>query len=152
MPVAGGTRAPDTVADVSESASWARRILALIVDWAACTGVAALLVAYDVLSSNPAGAYTLGFFVLESAVFTALLGGSFGQLMTRLRVVRLDGRRLDLGRALLRSVMIALVIPPLVFRPDGRGLHDMAVGSRVVPLVVGDPAQPQDPTKQGSNS
>jgi hypothetical protein len=32
--------------------------------------------------------------------------------------------------------MIALVIPPLVFRPDGRGLHDMTVGSYVVPLQV----------------
>lgn len=75
-------------------------------------------------------------FILESALFTALLGGSFGQLATRLRVVRPDGGHLDLGRALLRSVMIALVIPPLVFRPDGRGLHDMTVGSYVVPLQV----------------
>jgi hypothetical protein len=32
--------------------------------------------------------------------------------------------------------MIALVIPPLVFRPDGRGLHDMTAGSYVVPLQV----------------
>jgi len=133
---------------VLETASWARRVLALVIDWLACTAVTVLALgglegwSEDRLS----GGYTLGIFVLESALFTALLGGSFGQLATRLRVVRLDGRRLDLGRALLRSVMIALVIPPLVFRPDGRGLHDMSVGSRVVPLVV------QDPTNQGSNS
>jgi len=34
----------------------------------------------------------------------------------------------------VRSLLIALVIPPLVFRPDGRGLHDLAVGSVTVPL------------------
>jgi hypothetical protein len=32
-------------------------------------------------------------------------------------------------------VLICLVIPPLVFRPDGRGLHDLVCHSAVVPLV-----------------
>ena len=34
-----------------------------------------------------------------------------------------------------RQVLIALVIPPLVFRPDGRGLHDIAAGSATVTLA-----------------
>jgi len=77
-------------------------------------------------------------FVGESALLTALSGGSFGQLATRLRVVRIDGsgRPLSLLRALLRQFLIILVIPPLVFRPDGRGLHDLAAGSATVPLQV----------------
>jgi uncharacterized RDD family membrane protein YckC len=76
-------------------------------------------------------------FIGESALLMALSGGSFGQLATRLRVVRVDGsgRPLTLLVALLRQVLICLVIPPLVFRPDGRGLHDLACGSAVVPLV-----------------
>jgi uncharacterized RDD family membrane protein YckC len=86
-----------------------------------------------------AGTYVLGVFVLESAAFTALSGGSFGQLATRLRVVRVVGDRLDPRPvpphlALLRQVLIALVIPPLVYRPDGRGLHDLAARSAVVTL------------------
>lgn len=122
------------MAPVRETASWSRRIFALLVDWFACYGVAEFLVQVDALPGNPFGVWTMVLFVLENTVFTSLLGGSFGQLATRLRVVRLDGGRLDLLRALARSVMIAVVIPPLVFRPDGRGLHDMAVGSQVVPL------------------
>lgn len=118
-----------------ETASWARRVLALIVDWIACLGVTLLVLGPAGWSEDPlAGTYTLGIYVLENALFTALLGGSFGQMATRLRVVRADGGRLDLPRSLARSAMIAVVIPPLVFRPDGRGLHDMAVGSYVVPL------------------
>lgn len=124
-----------TVSPVRETASWAHRILALLVDWLACLGVTVLVLGPEDWSSDPlSGTYTLLIYVLENALFTSLVGGSFGQLATRLRVVRLDGRRLDPIRALARSVMIALVIPPLVFRPDGRGLHDMAVGSHVVPL------------------
>ena len=120
-----------------ETASWGHRILALLIDWFASIGVVILLIGFGGWAEDPAaGLYTLGVFVLQSALLIALAGGSFGQLVTRLRVVRYDGvpRPVDLLRALVRQVLIALVIPPLVFRPDGRGLHDMAVGSSVVRL------------------
>ena len=76
----------------------------------------------------------LGVFALESTVLTALAGGSFGKLATGLRVVREDGsgQPVDLMRSLLRAVLVCLVVPPLVYRPDRRGLHDMAAGSRTV--------------------
>lgn len=116
-----------------QSASWPRRALALLVDWLACLAVAQVLVAYGVLDGNPNGTWTLAVFVLESALFTALLGGSFGKLATRLRVVREDGSGpVGLIGALLRSVLVALVVPPLVFQSDGRGLHDLAAGTRTV--------------------
>jgi uncharacterized RDD family membrane protein YckC len=56
-------------------------------------------------------------------------------MVTRLRVVRVaDGGRIDLLRSFARAILVALVIPPLVFRPDGRGLHDLAAGSATVTL------------------
>jgi uncharacterized RDD family membrane protein YckC len=121
-----------------ETATWARRILALLVDWFASTFVVILLLGGvdQWAGDREAGFYVLGVFVLESALFTALSGGSFGQLATRLRVVREDGdpRPIAPHLALVRQVLIALVIPPLVYRPDGRGLHDLAAGSAVVTL------------------
>lgn len=121
-----------------ETASWARRILALLVDWFASTLVVIFaLGGVDAWAGDQeAGFYVLCVFVVESALFTALSGGSFGQVATRLRVVRDGGdpRPLPPHLALLRQVLIALVIPPLVYRPDGRGLHDLAVGSSVVTL------------------
>jgi len=122
---------------VTETASWARRTLALVVDWAASTLVVVLAIGpAGWLEDRASGFYVLGVFALESAVLTALVGGSFGKLATRLRVVREDGsgRPLDLLRCLARAVLVCLVVPPLVFRPDGRGLHDLAVGSRTVRL------------------
>jgi uncharacterized RDD family membrane protein YckC len=116
-----------------ESATWGRRILALFVDWITCLAVVEGLVAVGVLGGNPNGLGTLALFVLESALFTALTGGSFGKLATKIRVVRRDGsgQPPSLLRALLRSVLVALLIPPLLTF-DGRGLHDVAAGTRTV--------------------
>ena len=120
-----------------ETASWGRRIIALLVDWFASTLVVVVALGPAGWSENRASSfYTLLVFALESSVLTAVAGGSFGKLATRLRVVRNDGsgRTVDLLRSLLRQVMVCLVIPPLVFRPDGRGLHDMAAGSVTVTI------------------
>lgn len=121
-----------------ETATLVRRILALMVDWLASTCVVILLLGGVSAWSGDrsSGFYVLGVFVLESALFTALSGGSFGQIATRLRVVRVNGdpRPLDPLRALARQLLIALVIPPLVYRSDGRGLHDVLVGSATVTL------------------
>ena len=120
-----------------ETASWGRRILALAVDWFACTLVVIALIGPRGWSEDPLSSwYVLALFVAESALFTAVAGGSFGKLATRLRVVRNDGSYGPVSplRCLLRQVLVALVIPPLVYRPDGRGLHDIAAGSRTARL------------------
>jgi uncharacterized RDD family membrane protein YckC len=113
--------------------TWGRRVLALFVDWLTCLAVVEGLVAADVIAANPNGLGTLALFVLESALFTALAGGSFGKLATRIRVVRRDGsgQPPSLLRALLRSVLVGLLVPPLLTF-DGRGLHDVAAGTRSV--------------------
>jgi uncharacterized RDD family membrane protein YckC len=119
------------------TASWPRRILALFVDWAASTLVVVAVMGLDGWSESRASSWwTLLVFVVESALFTALVGGSFGKLVTGLRVARVDGsgRPLDLLRSLLRAVLVCLVVPPVIYRPDGRGLHDLAVGTATVPV------------------
>ena len=59
----------------------------------------------------------------------SLLGGSFGQLVMRVVVVRLDSKPVNLLQALGRTALICLVVPPLVFNRDNRGLHDLAFGT-----------------------
>lgn len=121
-----------------ETASWPRRILALFIDWVVSTLVVIVFVGWeDYLEPGGLAQFAvLGAFVVESALFTWLLGGSFGQLLTRLRVVPADGnlRMLNFFKVLARQVMIALVIPPLVFRPDGRGLHDVLTDTATVDM------------------
>ena len=118
-----------------ETASWGRRIVALFADWIASTLVVIAVVGWDDYQGGSTSSFlVLGVFVIESAIFTALVGGSFGQIATRLRVINVAayGGNVDVLHALGRQVLIALVIPPLVFRPDGRGLHDLMAGSATV--------------------
>lgn len=120
-----------------ETASWAHRVGALFVDWFASTLVVVALVGFPELGTGDStfNLLVLMVFVLEASVLVPTMGGSFGQVLTRLRVVRIeDGGNVDFLRAVLRAVLVALVIPPLVFKPDGRGLHDLAAGSAVVTL------------------
>jgi uncharacterized RDD family membrane protein YckC len=65
-------------------------------------------------------------------VLTPLAGGSFGQLLTRVAVVRLDRTPVTLLVALLRTLLICLVIPPVIYNRDRRGLHDLVAGTITV--------------------
>lgn len=121
-----------------ETASWPRRMLAFLVD-----AVASALVVVAVLGleryldpEGPGSWLVLLAYLVESALFTATIGGSFGKMVTRLRVVHASGdpRPVALHKVAARQALIALLIPPLVFRPDGRGLHDLAAGSATVTL------------------
>lgn len=114
-------------------AGWGRRILALAVDWVASMLVAATFIGGAVWSGQGAQNWvTMLVFLTEASVLTPLLGGSFGQLVTRIGVVRIDGRPLNPFLSLLRTFLICLVVPPLVFNRDQRGLHDMAAGTVTV--------------------
>ena len=115
-------------------ASWLRRGLALFVDWVAASLVAGGFFGYDWFGETAGQQGWIAMspilvLLVEASVLTALLGGSFGQLALRIVVVRLDGRPVNLLQALGRTALICLVIPPLVFNRDNRGLHDLAFGT-----------------------
>lgn len=123
-----------------ETASWGRRIIALIVDWMLCTLVVIAIFGLEEYTEpgSIASVMVLAVYVVESALLTWLAGGSIGKLLTGLCVVPADGRlrKLNPLKALGRQVLVALVIPPLVFRSDGRGLHDLFAGTTTVTFAT----------------
>ncbi|WP_408899630.1 RDD family protein [Nocardioides sp. R1-1] len=123
-----------------ETASWGRRILALVVDWTLCTLAVIVIFGLDeyTKTGSTASLMVLPVYVVESALLTWLAGGSAGKLLTGLCVVPEDGRlrRLNPLKMLVRQVMVALVIPPLVFRADGRGLHDIVAGTSTITFAT----------------
>ena len=113
-------------------AGWGRRLAALFIDWFASLLVTEVAASWMSMSSDTERSMPLLVFLVEATLFTAVAGGSFGQLALRVAVVRLDGRPVTILNALLRTALICLVIPPLVFNRDNRGLHDLAVGTVTV--------------------
>ncbi len=127
QPPASGGSALGGLPPGTEVAGLGRRLGAIAIDWAASLLVASLLLRAGFgqdLSLLP-----LAVFAVEVTILTWLTSSSFGQRLLGIVVVRLDGSRLGLGRAALRTLLICLVIPAVVYDSEGRGLHDRAVGS-----------------------
>jgi uncharacterized RDD family membrane protein YckC len=101
-----------------------RRLLALIVDWAAC-----MVISLAIFKTQ---AWTIAFFAGEVWLLTGLTGFTLGKRLLGIRVARLDGRPVGLPFALLRTFLLLLVVPALVFDKDLRGLHDRAARTIVL--------------------
>jgi uncharacterized RDD family membrane protein YckC len=103
-----------------------------MVDWFAAVLLVRLFVPGVSYGTAASGFVTLGFFFAELTLFTWLAAASFGQRIFGLAIVRLDGQPVGLLRSALRSLQVCLLIPPLVWDRDGRGLHDRSIRTALV--------------------
>ncbi|MFB6894670.1 RDD family protein [Kitasatospora sp. NPDC056327] len=104
-----------------------RRMGALFVD-----GWLISLVAFGLIGKGTAGSanmWTTPLFFTVTVLLLATTGTTVGKRLFGLRVVRMDGGRATIPQVLLRTVLLCLLVPPLVWDRDGRGLHDKAVGT-----------------------
>lgn len=114
-------------------AGWSRRFAALIVDWALANVVAFALAGSSVWDASGGRTWVpLVCWLVMVWLATTLTGASPGQWVLGVRIVRLDRRRIGAVKAAVRTALIGLVIPPLIFDREGRGLHDLAVGTAAV--------------------
>lgn len=102
-----------------------RRLGALAIDWALATVVSIAFFGND-------GLATLGIFAGVQVLFLVTVGGSIGHLVARLRVVPMAGGPLGFWRPVVRTLLICVVIPAVVWDPDQRGLHDRIAGTVLV--------------------
>ena len=102
-------------------AGFGARIVAYLIDSVACA-----VISYGLFRDQ---VWTLAIFAVEVLALTALAGGSAGQIARGLRVVRVDGHPLGVLRAALRTVLLLLLVPALIWDRDGRGLHDRLSGA-----------------------
>jgi len=111
-------------------AGMARRIGAIFIDWLLCT----LVVVAAIRPPHEQVEYwTLALFAAQDAVFTGLTGLTVGKQVLRIRVARLDGSMAG-GWALVRTLLMLAVVPPLILDRDLRGLHDRAANTVVARL------------------
>lgn len=71
-------------------------------------------------------------FVLLQILFVIILGGSIGHRLVGLRLVTLTGEWVGLWRPIVRSVLLGLAIPALVWDSDQRGFHDKVAGTVLI--------------------
>ena len=115
------------------AASWPRRIGALFIDWFVALLLAAGVTGTSIADPEGAGPWwPLLMFLIEVAILTGLIGCSIGKRIMGIKVIRPDGSPIGLWRALIRTALVLLVVPPLVTTQERRGLQDLAAGSMVV--------------------
>ncbi|MCK6065391.1 MULTISPECIES: RDD family protein [Microbacterium] len=102
-----------------------RRVLAIIVDWGCAVVISMAFFSYDALA-------TTTIFVIVQILFIPTIGGSPGHRLFGMRVQRVPGGWPGLWRPIVRSVLLALVIPAVIWDADNRGLHDKAAGTVLV--------------------
>jgi hypothetical protein len=110
-----------------------RRIAALFVDWMIAYGLAALAMSVGIGTMATLSTAILIVWLVLGAVSVRLFGFTPGQFALGLLVVPVDGRQhVGFGRALVRGVLIAVVIPALITDSDMRGLQDKVTNTAVV--------------------
>lgn len=105
-----------------------RRLGALVIDWLACLAIS--LAIFHTQRATQLSTYIL--FGAEIWLLTALTGYTLGKRVLGIRVARVDGRPVGLVMGLLRTVLLLLVVPAMVFDKDLRGLHDRAARTIVI--------------------
>jgi hypothetical protein len=110
-----------------------RRIAALFADWLIAYGLAALAMTVGIVSMTTLSTAVLVIWLVLGAVSVRLFGFTPGQYALGLIVVPVDGRQhVGFGRAIVRGVLIALVIPALITDGDLRGVQDRLTNTAVV--------------------
>jgi hypothetical protein len=130
-------------------ASLGRRVVALAIDWVLCLAISA-----GFFDADPM--VTLAVFAVENVLLVGTIGATVGHRLLSLEVRPAPGAGVlptvatgpgtsssghgatgatgapGLLRAAVRTVLLCLVIPAVVWDADGRSLHDRAAGTVLV--------------------
>lgn len=104
-----------------------RRLVALAIDWAL-----SLSVAHALFDADPTtmGYITLLIFAAQAMVLLAFTGTTIGKRIAGVRMASTGDRRLSWPFAVaVRTLLLCLVIPAVIYDRDNRGLHDRIAGT-----------------------
>jgi uncharacterized RDD family membrane protein YckC len=98
----------------------------------AALGVAIARHGGDAASRLP-GSWSLVPFAVDYLVGLLVAGRTLGMNLVGIRVIRVDqDKPVNPWRALLRTFLLVLLIPAVIWDRDGRGLHDRLTDTAVV--------------------
>ncbi|WBQ02778.1 RDD family protein [Kribbella sp. CA-293567] len=120
-------------------AGWGRRLAALFVDWLVAGLIASAVVGKPIWAGgNDFNTAQLVIFFAMSAILTGLAGATIGHRLLGLRVIRSQpggtgyAAQVGLLGGAIRTFLICLVLPAIIFDKEHRGLHDLAAKTIVV--------------------
>ena len=113
-------------------ARFGRRLVSVTVDWIVCTLIASWLTHYRLGEGGVGPFKPLAVFVVMNLLLVGTLGSTIGHRLLGIRVVRLDGTTAGPVLAVIRTLLLAVVIPAVIWDRDTRGFHDKLAGTVAV--------------------
>lgn len=107
-----------------------RRIGALSIDWAIAYGIAWALFQDERRIVD--GLFITSVFLVMQIASISLTSGSIGHVMLGMRVVPMVGGWVGVWRPIVRTVLLCVVIPAVIWDADQRGMHDRLAGTVLV--------------------
>jgi uncharacterized RDD family membrane protein YckC len=105
-------------------ARFGRRLVAVTVDWFLCDLIAAAFMGYRPGQGGLGSFKPLVVFVLMNLLLVGTLGSTIGHRLLGIRVVRIGGASAGPFLTAIRTVLLALLIPAVIWDRDTRGFHD----------------------------
>lgn len=104
-----------------------RRVVGVFLDWILAYLVALAFLGSDALADPNVRWYVLAIWYALTVLGVAILGMTPGKVVAGYRVARTDmAQFVGVPRAMLRTLLVVFVLPPLARDGDGRGWHDRA--------------------------
>ncbi len=124
------------------NASLLRRLGAFVIDWVLSALITFNLLPFDLVLEQgkqppmflgaPRSSWAvLGVFFVLNVALVSLAGSTVGHRLLGLQVWQVRPGPFPL-QVVLRSALVCLVLPAVFSAGDGRGLHDLAAGTRIV--------------------
>jgi uncharacterized RDD family membrane protein YckC len=117
---------------VGSVSRWGPRIGAVFVDWFIALGVTLVLIGPPEPGDGTFSVVVLAVFAVEYVVLLLAAGRTIGMALAGVRVLPIGRGQLGVTFVLLRTLLLTLVIPAVVYDRDRRGLHDRAGRTAVV--------------------
>jgi uncharacterized RDD family membrane protein YckC len=115
-------------------AGFGRRLGALIVDWLIAVLIGSALTGHRPLTPGSNTPWITVVFAAEYLVLVTLIGRTIGMRLLGVAIMGLDGRRVHPWSVIVRTALLLLVVPAVIYDRDQRGLHDKASRSVAVRL------------------
>lgn len=113
-------------------ACFGRRLAAVIIDWSICQLIAYAFFGVSWGHGGPDSFVPLAVFAVENVLLVGTLGHTVGHRLMGLRVLAMTGGQPGPIQVLLRTSLLCMAIPALIWDRDGRGLHDKIAGTVIV--------------------
>lgn len=108
-----------------------RRVVALLIDWGLCLLISYAFFHYSTSAQGAATLIPVGVLLGENILLVGTGGATVGHRVMGLRVTAFD-RPAGILRAAVRSVLLVVVVPAVIWDADQRGMHDRASGTVLV--------------------